>query len=73
MWNNRDKYTALSILPYDDHTYRQTPFEDIEKQEYERLSEVLHGINLSYVKEEQDMTSLQDQVACAGNACEVVL
>ncbi|NBP03984.1 MAG: hypothetical protein EBU90_28600, partial [Proteobacteria bacterium] len=35
MWNNREVYNGLSVLPFWDHTYQQAPFEDISKQEYE--------------------------------------
>ena len=37
MWENRDSYTGLSVLPYDSGTYKQTPFEDCSKEEFERL------------------------------------
>ena len=36
MWENRDSYTGLSVLPYDSGTYKQTPFEDCSKEEFER-------------------------------------
>lgn len=29
MWNNREDYTAISVLPLDDHNYIQAPYEDI--------------------------------------------
>ena len=29
MWDNKDHYNGLSVLPYSDHTYKQAPFEDI--------------------------------------------
>ena len=29
MWENKDNFTALSVLPYADHSYTQAPFEDI--------------------------------------------
>ena len=31
MWENRDHYNGLSVLPYDGGTYTQAPFEDISK------------------------------------------
>jgi ribonucleoside-triphosphate reductase (thioredoxin) len=37
MWENRDFYNGLSVLPFSDHTYKQAPFEDCTKEEFERL------------------------------------
>ena len=72
MWNNRDFYNGLSVLPYSDHSYIQSPFEDCTKEEYERLFKSLTNIDLTKVIELQDDTSLSDSVACGGGACEIV-
>jgi ribonucleoside-diphosphate reductase alpha chain len=73
MWNNRDSFTALSVLPYDGGTYIQAPFQDITKEEYEQMVQNLHAINLDDVVEFEDSTSLQGEVACGGGgSCEVV-
>ena len=72
MWNNREMYNGLSILPYDGGSYVQAPFEDITKEEFEQLSANLPDIDLSLVMEDQDYTNLKDQAACAGNSCEIV-
>lgn len=71
MWENRDTYNGISVLPYDGGTYTQAPFEDIDKETYERLFEGLHAIDLSLVKENSDNTDLSGEVACAGAGCEV--
>ena len=72
MWNNRENFTALSVLPEDLGTYIQAPFEDITKEKYEELVQHLHNIDLSEVVELVDATSLQGEVACGGGNCEVV-
>ena len=66
MWNNRDSFTALSVLPYDDHSYKQAPFQDITEQEYSEKINNLHAINLDYIEEKEDNTVLADNLACAG-------
>lgn len=71
MWNNRDCYNGLSVLPYDGGTYKQAPFESITKEEYEELSKVLKNIDLTKVKEIEDNTDLSGELACAGGSCEV--
>lgn len=71
MWTNRDCYNGISVLDYDGGTYKQAPFEDITKEEYERLTEKLTKIDLSNVVELEDNTNLNGEIACAGGACEV--
>jgi ribonucleoside-triphosphate reductase len=71
MWENRDKYNGLSVLPYSDHTYKQAPFEDCSKETYDVLVESLKEIDLTQVVEEEDNTDLKGELACAGGACEI--
>lgn len=71
MWDNRETYNGISVLPYDGGTYKQAPFETITKEQYESMVEHLTAIDLSKVIEEDDNTDLNDQIACAGGACEV--
>lgn len=72
MWENRYNYNGISVLPYDGGTYIQAPFEDITREQYESMEQLLHSIDLSKVKEMDDGTNLTDQAACAGGACEVM-
>ncbi len=71
MWENRDFYNGLSVLPYDGGSYIQAPFEDCTKEEYDRLFAKLSSIDLSKVVELQDNTDLSGELACAGGACEI--
>ena len=71
MWENRDFYNGLSVLPYDGGSYIQAPFEDCTKEEYDRLFAKLNTIDLSKVVELQDETDLSGELACAGGACEI--
>jgi ribonucleoside-triphosphate reductase len=71
MWENRTVYNGLSVLPRNDHTYVQAPFQECTKEEYEKLYASLTNVDLTKIIEEHDNTSLTDQVACAGGACEV--
>lgn len=74
MWENRDVYSGISLLPKfeDDHTYKQPPFSDISKEEFDELVKVLEEVDLSVVVEYDDNTDLQGEAACAGGACVVV-
>jgi len=72
MWDNKDTFNGLSVLPYSDHTYTQAPFEDITEEQFNEMATHLHNIDLSKIVEFSDMTALMDQAACAGGACEIV-
>ena len=71
MWENRDFYNGLSVLPHDGGSYIQAPFEDCTQEEYERLFSKLQSIDLSKVVELQDNTDLSGELACVGGACEI--
>ena len=71
MWENRDNYNGLSVLPYDGGTYTQAPFEDITKAKYDEMTKLLQDIDLTKVVELNDNTDLSGELACAGGSCEV--
>ena len=71
MWDNRDYYNGLSVLPYDGGTYKQAPFEDITEEQFHTMMKSLHNIDLSKVIELDDNTDLSGELACAGGACEI--
>ena len=71
MWEHRDVYNGLSVLPHSNHTYTQAPFEDCSREEYERLMEALTEVDLSNVVELEDDTNLAGELACAGGSCEI--
>jgi ribonucleoside-diphosphate reductase alpha chain len=71
MWDNRENFTALSVLPFSDHSYMQAPFEDIDEAQYNEMVSHLHKIDLTKVVETEDATDLAGEVACGGGGCEV--
>jgi ribonucleoside-triphosphate reductase len=71
MWKNRNTYSGISVLPYSGHTYKQAPFEDITKEQYYELASKLKSIDLSNVVEIDNNTTLQNELACSGNNCEI--
>ena len=72
MWDNREHYNGLSVLPYNGGTYQQAPFEDCDVEKYESMMKSLSNVNLAKIVELQDNTDLSGEVACAGGACEIV-
>ena len=72
MWENRNHYNGLSVLPYNGGTYTQAPFEDIDEAKFIEMSKVLSNVDLTKVVELDDNTDLSGELACAGGNCEVV-
>jgi len=71
MWENRNHYNGLSVLPYDGGNYKQAPFEDICKTKYNLMMETLTEVNLLNISENGDNTNLSGELACAGGSCEI--
>jgi len=71
MWENRGCYNGLSVLPHDGGTYVQAPFEDCDKETYEKMLALVKNINLDLVIETEDETDLSGEIACGGGACEI--
>ena len=74
MWDEKDVYNGLSVLPYDGGTYKDAPFQECTKEEYdEKVDYILNNpIDLTQIKEDDDNTDLAGEIACAGGSCEIV-
>ena len=72
MWENRDYYNGLSVLPYFGGSYKQAPFEDIDETTFKGLFDNLKEVDLSGVIELIDNTNLTGELACAGGSCEII-
>lgn len=73
MWNNKQFYNGLSVLPYLGGSYVQAPFEDISEEEYYNRSKVLKSIDLSNVIEMDDNVNFGQIASCAGGQCETTI
>lgn len=75
MLSNINSYNALSMLPFSDHTYAQTPFEEIKCHEYlERVANLereARNFDLRDVLERYDSTKPLAESACSGPLCEI--
>lgn len=71
LWTNRDSYNGVSVLPFSDHTYVQSPFEDITEEKYHQLMETLKDVDLSKIVELDDNTDPTGEIACGGSGCEI--
>jgi len=69
---NFDKIGGVSFLPYDGGQYRQAPYQEITKEEYEEwLTKMPKNIDWTELKETQDQTSGMQEFACVANSCEI--
>jgi len=71
MWENRECYNGLSVLPWDGGSYVQAPYEDCDEETYNRLMKSLVNVDLTNVIEVEDNTDLQGELACAGGSCDI--
>ena len=71
LYNNFDKISGISFLPYSEHTYQQAPYEPVDKEVYDELVKGFPKQIDWNVNEESDMTEGSQQLACTGNSCEL--
>jgi len=71
VYDNFDKISGVSFFPYDDHVYKQAPYEPISEEQYKLwLSRTPETLDLA-VSEEIDTTTGSQELACHGGACEL--
>jgi rubrerythrin len=73
LYNNWDIIGGLSFLPRSNHAYRLAPYEEITKEQYEKMAKKFENIDYSKIVayELQDETERAKELACAGNSCEI--
>lgn len=65
---------GLAFLPRSDHVYQLAPYEEITEKEYKELLEKTKNIDFSqlFVYEKYDETEIKKELACTGDACEII-
>ena len=76
LYDNKEFFSAVSLLPASgDKIYKQPPLEAITTEEDEKKWNELvakwQHVDFKTLQEGDDETQLQQEVACAGGACEV--
>jgi ribonucleoside-triphosphate reductase len=75
IYKNFDEVSGISFLPFDEHTYQQAPYQDIDEAKYYALlNDMPKSIEWSKLGdfEKEDTTSGGRELACTADACEVV-
>lgn len=72
MWDNREAYAGITILPYDGGIYKQAPFVEINKQEYkQRLDGFPKQFNFDSISSDINIKNHVQDPACSGGSCEL--
>ena len=76
VYKNFDEVSGISFLPHSEHTYKQAPYQEISKEEYEdllvKMPNDIRWEDLSFY-ETEDGTSPSSTLACSSDGnCELV-
>lgn len=73
VWDHFDKMSGVSFLPYDGGSYRQAPYEECTKEQYEALNkQIPKTIDWDSIIETTDNVEGTQTLACSANGCELV-
>jgi ribonucleoside-diphosphate reductase alpha chain len=74
VYEHFDKVAGVSFLPHSDHSYRQAPYTECSKQEYEDLLARMPAMDWEALAdfEKDDGTTGTKEYACTGGVCEIL-
>ena len=75
VYKHFDEMSGVSFLPHSDHTYKQAPYQECSKGDYETLLSVMpEKIDWSKLSdyEKEDTSKGTSTFACVGGTCEIV-
>ena len=74
VYNHFDEMSGVSFLPFSDHVYKQAPYQDCSKEEYDALAAKMPKV-VDWTKlatyEKQDATTGSQELACVAGGCEI--
>ena len=74
VYENFDMMSGVSFLPFSEHTYKQAPYQDIAKEEFDLLLDNMpKEIDWSKLSDYEltDMTIGSQELACVAGGCEI--
>jgi Fe-S cluster biosynthesis and repair protein YggX len=74
VYKHFDDIIGITFLPYSNHVYKQAPYTEITKEEYEEwVKKTPMEINWEILSkyEEKDYTTSSQELSCFGGACEI--
>jgi ribonucleoside-diphosphate reductase alpha chain len=75
VYKHFDEMSGVSFLPYNEHTYQQAPYQEIDSDTYNNvlltMPKSIDWSKLSEYEKEDNTVSMQT-MACTGDVCEMV-
>jgi ribonucleotide reductase, class II len=76
VYRNFDEVSGIAFLPYSGHTYRQAPYQEVDKAEYEELAQKMPtdvdwSLLSAYEVDDSAIIGYKE-LACSGGKCEEV-
>lgn len=73
VYQHLNEIGGVSFLPHSEHVYKQAPYQDITKEQYEELAAKFPTINWQDFDgyEKEDNTTASHELACVGASCEL--
>lgn len=74
VYNHFDEMSGVSFLPFSDHVYKQAPYQDCTKEEYEALlAKMPKDVDWRKLDryEKRDNTIGSQELACVSGSCEI--
>jgi len=74
VYRNFDKIAGVSFLPHSEHSYRQAPYQECSKAEYEELLARMPKFDWDALAdfEKDDSTVNVKELACTAGQCEYI-
>ena len=74
VYQNFDKLAGVSFLPHSDHSYKQAPYQECTKEEYEALLARMPAFDWSALAlfEQDDSTVNTKELACTSGVCDIL-
>jgi len=74
VYQNFDKLAGVSFLPHSDHSYKQAPYQECSKEEYEALLARMPNFDWEELAifEQDDSTVNTKELACTAGQCELI-
>lgn len=73
VWDNFNDMSGVSFLPHSDHSYKQAPYEEVDKEKFNKLVAELPELDWDKLSEyeSEDQTTSHHELACSAGVCEI--
>jgi ribonucleoside-triphosphate reductase len=72
VWEHFDEMSGVSFLPYDGGSYKQAPYEECTKEQYEAMLAIMpESIDWDSIVEMEDNVEGAQMLACTAGNCEI--